>query len=210
MRKKEMKKHSIYFDLLEAMEGKGCPICFLAQKSADIYIRAILNEGVNDPPLRRKLRNSLGFCGGHAGKLRDLGDSLATAILYKDLVDEMAHRIERGETELEVCPACTSEAEAEKDYLVSFCKYLQEEEFLDRYDASSGLCNGHLNGLWKILKDERDREVVLRKETEKLERLSGYLEEYIRKKDYRYSHESPGEERDSWLRAVEKVAGRRS
>lgn len=203
------KKHSVYFDLVEAMGEKGCPICLLTQRASKQYLTAILNEGVNDPPLRSKLRNSLGFCNAHAWMLRDIGDSLATAILYKDFVDELASTMERGLEELEECPACVSAAEAEKDYLTVFCKHLHEEEFIGRYDSSWGLCYPHLSGALKMTKGKRGRAVILGREADKLGKLSHQLAEYIRKKDYRYAHESHGDERNSWVQAVEKVTGSR-
>jgi hypothetical protein len=39
------------------------------------------------------------------------------------------------------------------------------------------------------------------------QRLSAELNEFIRKKDHRFQHESYGPEGDSWLRAIEAVVG---
>jgi hypothetical protein len=38
--------------------------------------------------------------------------------------------------------------------------------------------------------------------------MVGELEEFCRKHDYRFSHESWGSESDSWLRAIEMLAGK--
>jgi hypothetical protein len=209
MKKRKMKKHSIYFDLVEAMGEEGCPICILTRRASMGYLSAILKEGVNDPPLRRKLRDSLGFCNRHAWHLRDMGDSLATAILYKDLVDELARTIEEGTEHPGECPACISAAGAEEDYIISFCDYLKDSEFWDKYDASSGLCHAHLIDVLKAVRDEKGRALVMEKELGKLVKLSEQLAEYIRKKDYRFADQGYGDERDSWLRAVEKVSGGR-
>lgn len=207
--KRKNKKHNVYFDLLEAMGETGCPICALTRRASVRYLAAILNEGVNDPPLRRKLSDSLGFCNAHAWELRDIGDSLATAILYKDLVDLLGDRLGSRFEVTRKCPACVSAETAEKEYLTSFNKFIKEKEFMDRYDTSCGLCHMHLTAVLKIVKDERSAGIIKEKESGKLKELSGQLAEYIRKKDYRNSHESPGEERDSWIRAVEKVSGGR-
>ncbi len=207
--KRKNKKHNVYFDLLEAMGESGCPICSLSRRASARYLAAILNEGVNDPPLRRKLSDSLGFCNAHAWELRDIGDSLATAILYKDLVDLLADNLGSGLEVSGKCPACVSGNAAEKEYLASFNKFIKEKEFMDRYDTSCGLCHAHLAAVLKIVKDERSAGIIKEKEAGKLKELSGQLAEYIRKKDYRNAHESPGGERDSWIRAVEKVAGGR-
>jgi hypothetical protein len=90
-----MKKHLIYYDFLEAMDDKGCPICSLTDGASEKYLASLFREGVNNPPMRRRMRRSLGFCNSHSWKLRDMGDSLAMAILYKDLLETLTKNLRR-------------------------------------------------------------------------------------------------------------------
>jgi len=206
--KRKMKKHNLYYDLLEALGEEGCPICMESRSASKKYLSSILTNGVNDPELRRKLRGSLGFCSLHAREFRDLGDSLATAIIYKDVVDTLLEDAEEKNEQKRRCPACDSVDAAEKDYIAAFIKYLSDAKLMEKYDSSSGLCHPHLMTALKMIKrGAKSADIILEKENDKLRELWGELAEFIRKKDYRYAHEIYGKERDSWIRAVEKISG---
>ena len=63
-------KHTPYFELVEAQEQAGCPICRLVYKATDRYLDSILYEAVLDPDVRSKLKESYGFCREHVAMLR--------------------------------------------------------------------------------------------------------------------------------------------
>ena len=87
-----------YFDVLEACTQPGCPFCRLAEKSVNGYLDALLYEQVNDPGTREALSYSQGFCNEHAHRLPDvnMGASLGIAIIYRDLVNQVAGEIEKA------------------------------------------------------------------------------------------------------------------
>ncbi len=51
-------RSTLYFELREALEAGGCPLCRLRDQAGDSYLHALIYEGVTDPPLREELRNA--------------------------------------------------------------------------------------------------------------------------------------------------------
>jgi len=229
-------RDTVYFELVEALAEGGCPICRLAAKRVAGYLDALLYEHVNDPGLRHETRRSQGFCQRHAQELVELGDGLGVALIYRDIVEALTKRLkgfrprrlhplsprrvlgplpaaERLAEELAPearCPACQMEEEAEKRYVGALVKHLAEPDFLASYRGSSGLCLGHFQRALRLARSEEALATLVEGQAQVLERLDGELAEFIRKHDYRFQDEGFGEERDSWIRVVEKMVGTRS
>jgi hypothetical protein len=85
-----------YFQLVEACDQPGCPVCRCLEEDSRRELRTLLYEQVTDPETRRRLRESWGFCNWHTWMLLD-AESVATgaAILYEDLLRVCRNRIER-------------------------------------------------------------------------------------------------------------------
>lgn len=84
-----------YFDLLDALQEDGCPICRLLIKRTEAYLDSLLYENVNDPGTREVLRKSHGFCNWHAWRATAVSNSeLGLAIIYEDLLREQIDQFE--------------------------------------------------------------------------------------------------------------------
>jgi hypothetical protein len=83
-----MAKDPLYYNLIDACQQEGCPVCRVVLGWVDRYINAIFYENVNDIPTRAHLRKSLGFCSKHAWRLLDGegGNALGIAIIYQDVL----------------------------------------------------------------------------------------------------------------------------
>jgi len=89
-------KHMPYFDVLEALQSDGCPVCRLSLRSVSRYLDALSYENVNDPEVRATLRRSRGFCNHHAWQFADAcHDGLGTAIIYRDVLDTLLRAVEK-------------------------------------------------------------------------------------------------------------------
>lgn len=96
MRKKGAPPYS-YFELLDACQKPGCPICTLGHAAARRNIQTLVYEGVNDYGVRAKLRESLGYCYEHAWLLPEGGESaaLGIAIIHRDLLNTVRQSLEK-------------------------------------------------------------------------------------------------------------------
>jgi hypothetical protein len=84
------------FEVSEALEESGCPVCRLGLHSVSRYLAGLAYEHVNDPDVRAELRESNGFCSMHARQfLDDVHDGIATAIIFQDIVRTFLRRLYR-------------------------------------------------------------------------------------------------------------------
>lgn len=215
---KQKKRHLAYFNFIDALKKKGCPICFLVQDHLHRFMKSLLYENVNNPCVREEIRNSAGFCNLHSWQLKKSGDGLGVSIIYEDLCNKIKKDIEKLKSEKfienldfrikEICPACVEKQKIENMYVKSFLEYFFEEKFNREFRNSFGLCIPHLLMVLKQNKDKILKKELLVMEIEKIKNLENELKEYQRKSDYRFGNKDFGKERDSWVRAIEKLAAK--
>ncbi|MGC8837373.1 MAG: DUF6062 family protein [Anaerolineae bacterium] len=89
-----MERKISFHDLREALAQPGCALCRLKARTADQVVEALLWEQVNDPGLRRRVRQARGFCHEHAWLLVRQGASLGVAILLHDVLQDLLDETE--------------------------------------------------------------------------------------------------------------------
>ena len=201
---------SVYFDLLDAMKEKVCPICYLIQKSEYKYMDTLFYELVNDTGVREKLRKSYGFCAKHAQLAKKVGKPLGIAIIYEDICSTLTEQMEKaGEISSpgKRCPPCELVDEVEKRFLQNFLKNFSNKDFQERYRRSFGLCMPHFLLVYSRLTKQKERNTLKQCQLHTLREYLPQLREFIRKHDYRFSHEGFGKEATSWKKIVDKVVG---
>ncbi|MFN2136942.1 MAG: DUF6062 family protein [Candidatus Promineifilaceae bacterium] len=89
-----------YFELIDACQEPGCPLCRLGHRAARRHLANLIYDGVNDVPLRATLRNSYGYCYEHAWMLPAAGESapLGIAILHRDVLNTLRKRLTQMST----------------------------------------------------------------------------------------------------------------
>jgi hypothetical protein len=89
-----------YFELLDACDQPGCPVCRLAQRSVQSYLDILFYENVNDGGIRQRLRRSMGFCNLHAWQILEtgVGDALGVSMIYHDILENVLRRLPRGDS----------------------------------------------------------------------------------------------------------------
>ena len=208
------------YELRLACHKAGCPVCSLVQRAGARYIEATFNESMLDPAVRQKLVESKGFCYEHSWQSIDLklSDALGHAILYQDLVRgtlrTIAEHKNGAESNLVIafnagtrCPACQIEEDTTLRVLDSMGKALHDQDFIQEFKQSNGLCLPHLKRILPML-DTKRRNFVLLQQEACLERLKTELAEFIRKNDYRFRDEAIGKEGDSYKRAADMIKGK--
>ena len=166
-RQKPKEKFLSYFELQEALEKPGCPICTLIEKYGDRYLDGLLWEQVNDGETRHELRGSQGFCNWHAWKaLRRSDSALGLAIIYEDLLrvleeglirlqarfplpqrflQKLLRRSKLSQTSpwvetAQPCPICRVVQFFETMFLEILLDFLDDPEIQRRFPRSAGLC----------------------------------------------------------------------
>jgi hypothetical protein len=107
------------------------------------------------------------------------------------------------------CPACVVRRGSERATISALVELLRDrEDFRAQYQQSFGLCLPHFKTFLEEAEAYEDvLAFIIGVQIEKLTALSSEVGEYLRKHDYRFSHEPYGEERDSFLRATEILVG---
>jgi len=91
------------------------------------------------------------------------------------------------------CPVCQTEADVELRAIEVLLGNLNGD-LEARLDAAGGLCYPHLERALQINHDPAAHTILLRVQRQVWQRLIDQLGEYIRKRDYRFSHEMISEE----------------
>lgn len=208
-----MGRDTVWYELLEAMEEGGCPVCALKARMRKREMDAFLYASVNDRGLRKKITASNGFCSRHAHVLMAMGDPVAHAILYRGLLESQCAAL-TPETKISVgkdhsaCIFCRSEQNSEESYAKAFASFWGDEEFRGRYRESGLLCVGHLDMVRAFLKKKEAVADLNRVTKEKYEALIGNLSGILEKSDYRHAGEPlTPDERTAWKRAVRVING---
>jgi hypothetical protein len=107
------------------------------------------------------------------------------------------------------CPACAYRRTLETVYVETLLEHLDDPEFVAKLREAAPLCLPHFRHAVEIVSGV-DRFQTLRDiQTEQWEGLIAELDEFIRKNDHRFQHESVGQEGTAWLRALDAIAGTR-
>jgi hypothetical protein len=107
------------------------------------------------------------------------------------------------------CPACEDREGIERRYLGVLLDHLIEEETAQALGQAGGLCLVHLDQAARVTRDWASLKRLGAVQIPLLQQLEDELTEFARKRDYRFHDEPYGSEKDSWIRAIEMVAGKR-
>jgi hypothetical protein len=106
------------------------------------------------------------------------------------------------------CPACAHIQDREKDLIKTLMTHLDGPGALEgTYRASDGLCLAHFRQALANAPSGKAARILVAAQQSIWQRLHAELDEFVRKQDIRFRGEPFGEERDSWLRALESISG---
>ena len=216
-------------ELREAMGRWGCPLCRLSIKAEHAFIASLSYERVLDINTRDALKASRGLCESHTRYWQHLqGSALGIAIVYRisvlDLlrdtdVDKVRpaslfrRRDRAGELseQLEThapCPACEIGAGTVQRFGTLLLQDIDDQAMQRSLLASGGLCLPHLRTTLQLRGAERGVDALMRVQRQAWTQLMGELEEFIRKNDYRFTHEPMSDaEATSWTRVLDVLQG---
>jgi hypothetical protein len=171
------------------LNATGCLLCTYEQHQARRYLLGIANDGINDPPLRIRLRNKGGFCGRHTEEFVEEARVLSSAILLEAMLSYRLERARFGKRPIAVnCEACEVELKTRYNVAKSIKRSRDDKVLLD-YLFQSEVCVGHLEQVCQQLPEHARHRFI-----DKHYQLMQNLAEVIRKHDYRFVSEGINEE----------------
>lgn len=230
-------KHLTYFDILSLCEQETCPVCQAGQKAVFGYLEMILYESVTDPGVNDTLCASWGYCYEHAWLLPKIGQGNLSgiALLYRELITCINKQIPAARettrkrwhvlrwlrgffpsrqqrwqfSPQQRCPACQLRQDTETRTLQVIIAALSQndERMSHALQVSGGLCLTHLQDALAVVQHKGVIEHLIHCTQHELTHIHDELNEFIRKYDYRFHHESIGNERESWKRAIRFFVG---
>lgn len=174
----------IAYNLMDAMRQPSCPICALMRRAEERFLFSLFWENVNSPHVRKRLRDSLGFCQTHTRAVRQAVNHpwvgpLGIAILYRDfahtvleavskpaplyarLFGKENHRMVSLVSPKKRCWLCEQSEERERTYLGALVAGLDASPALRaRYGESHGLCLAHAERASRAARSNGARRVI--------------------------------------------------
>jgi hypothetical protein len=86
-------------------------------------------------------------------------------------------------------------------------EWLRDPEMRDPLESGRGLCVPHFLTLLGMPMATEARTLLIEMQRSQMSSLLRELAEFLRKHDYRFSHEGFGSESDSWSRAIRMMVG---
>lgn len=197
----------------------GCPVCHAGRKVATSYLENLLWGSVNDRETRGRLDQSGGFCSQHSRDLLGFsGERLGTAIIQQALLKEALRRLQRtttpatrswiqrlqsnwrgggndesdaGEGSLRskgTCPVCDHQQTHERRSVEALVAHVPGE-LEEPLRQAGGLCWNHLDQALSRCQDPESHAALVTLHESCWEEVIAHLGEFIRKRDYRFSHE---------------------
>jgi hypothetical protein len=202
-----------YDDLLKLLEKPECPVCTIVRRSIQSFLGVAFVEQLTVPEFREPLRASFGYCNAHSvyvrGFARNRLRAMGVAIVYEDILAYVQDFMQKEKVVPAVsgCPLCRLHQEIESYAIHLIADYCNDEEFQDRYESSTGVCLPHLHAILGLLIGD-ERKFIMKSHVMKLETQLRNVQGFIRKHDYRFTHEKMTEaEATSWKDAIRFVAG---
>lgn len=217
-------KHTAYYNLLDALPQPGCALCRLGHEVEVKYIEDVLYSKTTAISTRAEWREARGLCLTHAKQLDQIGHALGVSLFYQDITLTLKEVLERASPQEAVrkrgkrrllerlapeveCPACAYRAMLEAVYIETLLDHLVDPEFVNKLRKADPLCLAHLLDAVDVVPDAESFRTLRDVQIEHWEQLIAELNEFARKNDHRFQHESVGKEGTAWLRAVDAIAG---
>jgi len=211
-----------FHELLEAFKKEGCPICRVVSSSIDSYFESMLYEFVNDPKVRSDLRKSLGYCKKHSNQfikvVKKTHNKFGAFVIIEDITRELIKKLESF-SKLNLnklnkilinkkdCPACIYQSIYENIYFLDLIKILENENFLNKFLESDGLCFNHILVLLKMIKNSKLRNKIIENQKSKLGRIKRDLNAFIKKHDWQNKEKITQDEANALEKALRKISG---
>jgi hypothetical protein len=219
-----MQLSSHAYNLYEAFDRPGCPVCRLTLDSVHHYLDGLIYEYVNKGPTHEAVRAARGFCPTHAWHIQDAlnASALGIAVLYEGVIRHLLNdmgaitpgsgrrQIAGAASALEPrgeCPGCVHQRTVEEHLLRNLVDHLDQPDFAAAFQGTDGVCLPHLRQTLALSLNPAGTAQLVAIQQAIWAELQAQLVEFRRKRDYRFARDPMGEEGSSPRRAIEGLSG---
>jgi hypothetical protein len=225
-----------YFDLVETFPKPGCAVCTLTQRDVERHVDLMLYGFVSTDEMQAIFQAARGLCPPHGEMVQRNkgGNVIGVARLYIATLNEVIGIMEQtpvadapkssltnwlrsnnqpesdslaAKLEAEItCPVCDALEEFEQEYVGIFSRYMRDDRFQNTLRESEGLCLPHFRQVIGQLSGE-DARLMVAIQRGIWERLRDEMALFLEKQDYDHDLGAIGDEGDSWVRAIKRMAG---
>jgi hypothetical protein len=212
-----------YFDLIETFPKPGCAVCKLLLRDVERIVDGLLYGYTGGSEMHAEFSAARGVCPEHGWLMRrnKLGNVLGIARLYATALEDALTIIDHSSADgnrlhsypadkLEPtapCMVCERLDEYEAEYIQMFDRYMADTRFREGFAQSSGLCLPHLRQALRHVQNLNDRQALLKLQSEIWHRLKTQVAQFADKQNYERIHEVTSEEGESWVQAINAMAG---
>jgi len=107
----DLPRDKLGYELFLALRRPGCPICGMTAQAVTRHLESTSYENATDVEVRAGLRAAQGWCADHAQQWLAQRDALGTALIYKDVLDNVRRAL--------LAAAARPAPEAESDALLT-------------------------------------------------------------------------------------------
>jgi Family of unknown function (DUF6062) len=195
-----------------------CPLCRAHHKLDREYVWGFFDQWSMHETVVERFAAARGFCAEHAEQLcRIEVDAMRTTIGITDVYLASIERLVADIADLrpdghaltsERCQACVYREQGLADnarYLVD--ELVEDSDFREQLAAGPGLCVAHFQLAWAAAQSAEQRAHLIAIQRAVAFRLAGELREHARKQRAEAAGEPPGDEADSWQRAIWMCSG---
>jgi len=214
--------------IVEAFSSNGCPLCtMLRRDELDSFYQWVgqSNEIAKNSARIKQLLDAGGFCNFHFWRFQEMSTHYGSANIGAQLIDKLLetmrthkqkyfvdaikHRESHFKIWLIECHLCYELGEKERVYLKELLAILRHNGHRSRYEKSCGLCMPHLMKVIDYIEDVSLLKYLFETEIDQLEKVKTDAASLVSKRYPPLRWRQTEDEKKSWFRAIEKIAGRR-
>jgi len=213
--------------VVEAFSSNGCPLCaILRRDELDSLYQWVGQSGENAKSSGRinQLLDAGGFCNYHFWRFEEMSTHYAIANIGVQLIEKLLetlrtdkqiypanalkHREKISDAWFAECPLCFELREKEGGYIEELLVILKNQEGKLVYENSRGLCIPHYVKALNYIEDDSLMNFLYETEINQLEKIKTNAASFVSKRYPPLRWRQTEDEKKSWFRAIEKIAGR--
>lgn len=215
--------------IIEAFSSDGCPVCTMLRRDELDSLYQWVGQSNNNAKNSERIKCLLdagGFCNYHFWQFQEMSSHYGSANIGAQLIKKLLETIradkqkyfadatKHSESHLRVwlieCPLCCELSKKERAYLKELLVVLTDNKYKTEYEQSCGLCIPHLMKITSYVDNDLLLGILYETEIYQLEKIKSDASSFVSKRYPPQRWKQTKDEKKSWFRAIEKIAGRRS